>query len=234
MPAITIVGLGPGPVERLTKEAETHLLAADKIFFRISGHPAYEWLRERGKHLVCFDRMYTMQWSQPGEIYEFMVSALVKEAELRGTVTYALPGSPVFLEDTTRLLRERAGAGALQLRIVHGLSFLEEAFEQMNLDFQEGLQIVLPLSHVEPGRYTTKLPLLVCQIEAMSLPTDAPQEAWTMELLQRSYPPGHPVTLIWTNAPPDYRTRTLTLPLRNLAQECAGRKYYASLYVPPL
>jgi tetrapyrrole methylase family protein / MazG family protein len=96
MPTITIVGLGPGPLGWLTKEAESELLGAEKIFFRTSGHPAYEWLKERGKHVVCFDRLYTTAWTEPGEIYEFMVSALLKEAELRGKVTYALPGSPFF------------------------------------------------------------------------------------------------------------------------------------------
>jgi tetrapyrrole methylase family protein / MazG family protein len=234
MAAITIVGLGPGPVDRLTREAESELLAAEKIFFRTSGHPVYEWLRERNKHLVCFDRLYTTQWSRPGEIYEFMVSALLKEAQLQGKVTYALPGSPVFLEDTTRLLQERGKSAGIEIRLIHGLSFLEDAFEQSQVNFAEGLQIVLPLTHLEAGCFTTKLPMLVCQIEAKSMPTDEPQVARTVEFLLRAYPAEHPVTLIWTDGRPEYKTQTRIVKLEDLAHECEPAKYYASLYVPTL
>jgi tetrapyrrole methylase family protein / MazG family protein len=85
----TIVGLGPGPLGQLTKEAQTELLAADKVFFRTSGHPAYQWLEQRGKHVVCFDRPYTVPWKEGGDIYDFIVSALLKEAERANKVTYA-------------------------------------------------------------------------------------------------------------------------------------------------
>jgi uncharacterized protein YabN with tetrapyrrole methylase and pyrophosphatase domain len=218
----------------LTREAESELLAAEKIFFRTSGHPVYEWLRVRGKHLVCFDRLYTSQWNEPTEIYEFMVSALLREAELHGKVTYALPGSPVFLEDTTRILRERGAQAGVEIRIVHGLSFMEEAFRQLNLDFREGLQIVLPLTHLQTARYTTKLPLLVCQIEVLRLPTDEPRVELTMEWLLKAYPAEHAVTLIWTEGLPEYRTETQVMKLKDLAREYGKAKYFASLYVPAI
>ena len=234
MPTITIVGLGPGPLGLLTKEAESELLGSEKIFFRTSGHPAYEWLKERGKHVVCFDRLYATAWKEPGEIYEFIVSALLKEAELQGKVTYALPGSPVFLENTTGLLRERGAKAGVEIRVVHGLSFMEEAFAKLNLNFAEGLQILLPRTHLETGRFTTKLPLLVCQIEAMRVPTDEARVDLTMEWLLKAYPAGHEVTLIWTDGLPAYTTQTRVMVLKDLASEYGKAKYFASLYVPAL
>jgi tetrapyrrole methylase family protein / MazG family protein len=234
MNTITIVGLGPGPVAQLTKEAEAALLATEKVFFRTCAHPVHDWLVEQGKHAVCFDRLYSLPWKESGEVYEFMVSALLKEAELQGNVTYALPGSPVFLEDTTQLLRERASAAGVQVTLVHGLSFVEEALGQLNLDFAEGLQVVLPWTHLEPGRFTPKLALLVCQIEARRLPQDEPRVDLTMQWLCKAFPANHPVTLIWTDGLPDYRTQTLKLELQKLADEYGKTKYFASLYVPPL
>jgi hypothetical protein len=74
---ITIVGLGPGPVAQLTNEAEAVLLAADKIFFRTAWHCVHDWLNEKGKHVVCFDRLYGLPWKVPGEIYDFIVGAPV-------------------------------------------------------------------------------------------------------------------------------------------------------------
>ena len=234
MSRITVVGLGPGPLEQLTKEAESALLAADKVFFRTCSHPAYEWLKGMGKHVVCFDKLYALPWKESGEVYEFMVDALFKEAELRGGATYALPGSPVFLEDTTKLLRERGGALGVEVRVVHGLSFVEEALAQLNVDFEEGLQVVLPWTHLEPGRFTRRLALLVCQIEAQRVPEDEVRVDLTMKWLLEAFPPEHPVTLIWTDGMPEYRTQTRRVALKDLAKEYGDAKYFASLYVPPL
>jgi uncharacterized protein YabN with tetrapyrrole methylase and pyrophosphatase domain len=117
---------------------------------------------------------------------------------------------------------------------VHGLSFVERALEELNLDFQEGLQVVLPQTHLEPGRFTPKLALLVCQIEARRLPTDALRVDLTMEWLLRAFPADHAVTLIWTAGWPDYRTETLKIKLHHLARAYGESMYYASLYVPPL
>jgi len=232
MKTITIVGLGPGPLSLLTKQAEGELLAAEKIFFRTGAHPVYDWLKQQGKHVVSFDKLYESPWKNPGEVYEFMVSALLKELELSGKVTFALPGSPVFLEDTTRLLRERGKAAGATVRIVHGLSFVEEALSQLNLDFAEGLQVVLPWTHLESGRFTTKLNLLVCQIEAKRVPEDKPRVDLTMEWLLRAYPADHCVTVIWTDGPPEYGTRTQTFPLKDLAKEYGAERFFSSLFVP--
>lgn len=234
MNTITIVGLGPGPVAQLTKEAEVKLLAADKIFFRISAHPVYEWLKAAGKHVVCFDKLYSLDWKDGGDVYEFMVSALLKEAALKGRVTYAVPGSPVFLEDTTGLLRERAPTAGAEVRVVHGVSFVEEALSQLNIDFESGLQVVLPWKHLEPGRFTNELALLVCQIEAQRLPEDEVRVDLTADWLMRAFPPEHPATLIWTDGLPDYMTQIRPIQLKNLAREYGESKYFASLYVPAL
>ncbi|MGB2632859.1 MAG: SAM-dependent methyltransferase [Candidatus Acidiferrum sp.] len=105
MATITVVGTGPGPTAYLTKEAEAELLSANKVFFRTKAHPVYDWLNGLGKHLHSFDVLYTMRWANPEDIYEFMVAALFKEAELTGAAVYAVPGSADVLEDTTNLIR---------------------------------------------------------------------------------------------------------------------------------
>jgi tetrapyrrole methylase family protein/MazG family protein len=233
MATITVVGIGPGPISYLTKEAERELLLEDKVFFRTCAHPVYDWLHGLGKQLVCFDLLYTFAWTKPGEIYEFIVSALLKEAALRGKAIYGLPGSPVFLEDTTRLLRLRGAAEGVEIRVVHGLSFLELALAEVNCDCR-GLQIVLPLAHLQEGRYRKDLPLIVCQIEAGSLPLDKPRVDLTMKWLLERYPVDHSVTLIWTDGLPSYETQSKVMALKDLAREYGERKFFASLYVPPL
>src|ERR1700686_4869473 len=98
MRRIKVVGIGPGPTSYLTKEAEAELLGADKVFFRTGAHPVCEWLRSLGKDVLCFDLLYTTRWTEPGDIYDFMVSVLLNEATCRGEAVYAVPGSPDVLE----------------------------------------------------------------------------------------------------------------------------------------
>jgi hypothetical protein len=50
----------------------------------------------------------------------------------------------------------------------------------------------------------------------------------------RAFPPDHPVTLIWTDGSPDYKTQALAMELKNLVWEYGNAKYYSSLFVPPL
>lgn len=234
MARITVVGIGPEPVSCLTKEAEATLLGAQKIFFRLGSHPVYEWLRVLGKHLVCFDKLYATPWVQPGDVYEFMVSALLKEAVLTGEVVYTVPGSPDVLEATTNLIRSWAPKEGVEVRVLPGVSFLDEALAAINFDFSLGLQVVLPLTHLQHGLFTPRLALMVCQIEATTHSQEPPRVDLTMEFLLRSYPPQHPVTLLWTDGLPDYKTQTRVIALADLAREYGEVKFFASLYVPPL
>jgi tetrapyrrole methylase family protein / MazG family protein len=224
MARITVVGIGPGPLAWLTMEAERELRLADKVFFRTCAYPAYYWLRELGKELVCFDRLYILPWPDAGEMYKFMTAALLKEADIRGHAVYAIPGSPFVLEDTVRLLKLQGATAGVEIRIIHGMSFLGPALSVINHD-DTGLQIVLPRTHVQHGRFSPYLPLLVCQLEEPPL---------VMEWLLKTYPPNHAVTLIWTEGLPDYETRSKIIELRNLNQESGEAKYFESLYVPSL
>ena len=234
MTRITVVGVGPGATSYLTKEVEAELLCADKIFFRTGAHPVYEWLRSQGKHLVCFDKFYETRWANPGAIYEFMVAALFKEAALRGQAVYAVPGSPDVLEDTTNLIRVRGAKEGVEVRVLPGVSFLDQVLGEIRFDFSLGLQVVLPLTHLQRGLFNERLALMVCQIEARGNPLDRPRVDLTMELLLKAYPPEHAVTLLWTDGLPDYKTQSKSMALKDLAREYGEAKFFASLYVPPL
>lgn len=232
MASITVVGLGPGPLALMTKEAEQHLLAAEKVFFRTSAYPAYDWLAGLGKQLVAFDGFYSLAWPTSDEMYEFMVTALLKEADNKASVTYALPGSPSVLEDTTRKLRRRARDAGIDVKIVEGLSFVELALTAVDFDFSQGLQVVLPRAHLERGLFDPRLAMLVSQVDTRAHPTDPPRIDLTVDWLLAAYPPDHPVTLIWTSGLPEYETRHINLRLDQVvAAYGTGGYYYASLFV---
>jgi tetrapyrrole methylase family protein/MazG family protein len=227
MAKIKIVGLGPGPLSLLTKEAECELLHADKIFFRTASLPAYDWLRGLGKKVASFDRVYCFSWPSALDMYGFMVTALLKEAALRGGAIYALPGSPSVLEDTTRMLMIRGKEAGVDVEIVQGVSFIEPALAAINFDFSMGLQIILPRFHVRSGRFSKRLAMLVCQVDSQQVDHIA---RW----LLKTYPPEHLVTMIWTVGMPSYEMEHKPVALADLAREFGEGKYFASLLVPPV
>ena len=234
MPSISVVGLGPGPLSLLTKEAEHELVRAPKVFFRTSGYPAYDWLAGLGKTLVAFDGLYKFQWTDADAMYGFMVDALIQEATTTGSVVYAVPGDPNILEDTTTLLRTRGRAAGIEVKVVTGLSFVEVVLNAIEYDTAQGLQIVLPRRHLSAGLFSTRLAMLVCQIEAKIHPTDPPAVGQTVEWLLKAYPPNHLVILIWTPGLPAYDIEHKRLALGDLEREYGAGGYFASLLVPPL
>jgi uncharacterized protein YabN with tetrapyrrole methylase and pyrophosphatase domain len=119
-----------------------------------------------GKHFQSFDVLYTMRWANPADIYEFMVAALFKEAELTGTAVYAVPGSADVLEDTTNLIRVKGRKDGAQVKVISGVSFLALALAEINFDFTLELQLVLALPRLQRGLFTKYLGMNVCQIEA--------------------------------------------------------------------
>ena len=233
MATITIVGLGPGPLHLMTREAEHHLRAAAKVFMRTSAYPAHDWLRDLGKTLVCFDGLYRMKWAESADMYEFMATALLKEAANGGAVTYAVPGSPAVLEDTSLILQRRAAASGVTVRVIEGLSFIEPLLSAVGFDLARGLQIVLPWTHLEARRFSSELALLVCQIDARRHQNEPPRVDRTAEWLAAVYPADHDVTLLWASAPPEFAIEKMTVPLRDLTAAYGSGKLFASLFVPP-
>ena len=237
-PEILIIGTGPGPLSLLTREAEEELLAADKIFFRMSALPVYHWLKGLGKKLACFDTLYTIPQYSNSDIYQFIADALIHEALLRERAVYALPGHPLVFEDTTRLIKEKALEKDINVRIIAGLSFLELIYQELGIDPVNGLQVVSPAA-LESARAATSenLGLLIGLLGA---PTVDNQRHGTGNVdtvrtcLQKRYPSDHPVTLVWTTGLPNFVTHTKTFALEQLVHECGDCKFFASLYVPPI
>ena len=235
---IVIVGTGPGPLTLVTREAEEELLAADKIFFRMSALPIYQWLAERGKQLVCFDTLYSIPHCTGEDIYGFIADALLQEAIVRRRAVYALPGNPFVFESTTRLIRRRARERSVDVRAVAGISFLELLYKELAIDPMMGLQILSP-GALQPSRavYSEHLGVVIGLLGA-AVGCDPGSEIPDVERVSRwlleRYSPDHPVSLVWTTGMPDFATQSRTLTLENLVEACGECEFFASLYIPPV
>lgn len=75
---------------------------------------------------------------------------------------YAVPGSPDVLEETSNLIRVRGMKEGVEVKVLPGVSFLDQVLAEIEFDFSLGLQIVLPLTHLQQGLFNARLALMVC------------------------------------------------------------------------
>ncbi len=236
---IIVVGMGPGPVKYLTLEAYELLLDTEQVFFRFSGHPVHIYLKEQGKECLSFDYLYHQPGISYDRIYKTIDQALVKSAKLYGKVVYALPGNPYVFELTPKWLKTMAEEEGVSVRIVPGMSFLEELYVDLEVDPEAGLQILNACAFSYYGDYpfTEKLGLLIGQVGLPPglNPRDSTDNVRALtHCLLKKFPPDHSVTLIWSSGMPDYVNTQRTFPLAELPEQSGFTKILATLYVPPI
>ncbi len=143
LPRITVCGLGPGGAGAVTTATLDAIARSTVRFLRTTRHPT--------AHLVAgaasFDHLYEAADSFD-QVYAAIADALVAaatEAASPGpgegaSVLYAVPGSPLVLEDSVRRLR---ADGRVAVDLVPALSFLDEVWARLGVDpVDDGVRLV--------------------------------------------------------------------------------------------
>jgi tetrapyrrole methylase family protein/MazG family protein len=135
LPGVTVVGLGPGDARFVTTHVVDAIAATPVRFVRTSRHPS--------AHLVgdatSFDHVYDAA-DTFDHVYATIVDRLATAAAEHGHVLYAVPGSPLVLERTVRLLRADP---RIACTVLPAISFLDLAYERLGLDpVEAGLRLI--------------------------------------------------------------------------------------------
>jgi len=168
---ITVVGLGPAGAELITVESSQEIAAHSRRFVRTRRHPASRAVSGAVSFDYCYEQAETFE-----DVYEAICERLL-DACAQGDVLYAVPGSPMVLERTVELLRERcSSAGSahtgVELRILPAMSFLDLAWARLGIDpAQEGVRIVDGLRFAESAAGCSG-PLLVAHCHARWVMSD--------------------------------------------------------------
>ncbi len=225
MSGITLVGLGPGHPKFLTLEAWDLLRNADEVYVRTRQHPTLEALPATVR-VHSFDAVYE-QAETFEEVYETIVEKVLELGRRPQGVIYAVPGHPFVGEVTGRLLRERAEAQGLPLRVVEGMSFLEPVFRALGRDPLPHTAVVdaleLARRHVPP--FPPNVPAVVAQMYARHVASNVKLT------LMYHYPDTHPVYLVHRAGLPEETVRQV--PLYELDRD-PDIGLLTTLYVPPL
>ena len=135
-PVVTVVGLGPGDDRWVTLQTQSALAAAPVRFVRTRKHPSAHLV---GDDAVSFDDIYDDADSFD-DVYRTIVERLVESAHIHGGVLYAVPGSPLILERTVRLL---CADSRIDTRVLPAISFLDLAYERLGLDpVETGIRLI--------------------------------------------------------------------------------------------
>jgi tetrapyrrole methylase family protein / MazG family protein len=125
---LTIVGLGPGHIDDLSRRAWRTLENARTVYLRTEHHPSVPHLPQNARYMGLAD-------AQDG------VERVLETAKL-DDVVYAVPGDPLVGDTTvTRLIALATDAG-LTVRIVNGISFVEPALKLLGVSALDGLQVL--------------------------------------------------------------------------------------------
>lgn len=227
---ITLLGLGPGDPELLTRQAWQILLEAGQqgvpeVYLRTQQHPVVAGLPS-GLVIHSFDDLYKQEGSFNGAYVQIVEKILELGRRPQGVI-YALPGHPFVAEATAPEIAHRARQEGLPLRIVEGLSFLEPLVSALGIDPFRHIALVDALQlaglHVPP--FPTTAPAIVAQIYS-------PQVASDLKLiLMALYPDEHPVTLV--HGAGTRQPVVESMPLHQIDRS-AHIGMLTALYLPPL
>ena len=192
---LTILGLGPGDPNHLTREAWDILCAAREIHLRTRKHPTVAGLPG---HLILhnFDSFYE-SGAAFEEVYARITDAVITAAQ-EGDVIYAVPGHPLVGEATVHAILARAKTAHIATRIVSGLSFIEPTLEAVaqhatiSVDPLDGLQIndALELAALHHPSLNPDKPALIAQVYSRAIASDVKLT------LMNQYAPEHPIWIV--------------------------------------
>lgn len=225
MSGITLLGLGPGNPEQLTREAWEILSSTEEVWLRTRQHPTVAVL-PASVVLHSFDELYENGESFD-QVYEAIVEKVLELGRRPKGVVYAVPGHPFVVETTCPKIARLAREEGLALRIIEGLSFLEPTFSALGLDPHPRLTLfdAMELSTAHVPAFPPDAPVLIAQIYSRLVASEAKMT------LNAVYPDGHLVRLVHAAGTKEERVEDVRLYEIDRSEHIG---LLTSLYVPPL
>ncbi len=222
MTTITIVGLGPGPADDLSRRAWRILMQADTVYLRTERHPCVPDL-PAGPRYINFDEVYERAESFDA-VYDAITQVLLTAAQSTNVV-YAVPGDPSIAESTTQRVRAAAAAAGVGVQIISGISFIEPTLALVAADGIERLQIhdAVELAAMHHPPINPDAPALIGQVYSQQVASDLKLT------LMNEYPDELPVKLV--HAAGTAQALVEDLPLYAIDRS-AHISHMTALYVP--
>ena len=126
LPRIEIVGLGPSADDYITDHTRQRIAAHQHRFLRTAQHPSAHLVVDA----ITFDERYETSGTFD-DVYIGIAEDLIAAAIQHGEILYAVPGSPLILERTVRLLMSD---DRIECIVNPAMGFLEIAWSRLGID----------------------------------------------------------------------------------------------------
>ena len=126
LPRIEIIGLGPSADEYITDHTRQRIAAHQHRFLRTAQHPSAHLVVDA----ITFDERYETSGTFD-DVYIGIAEDLIAAAIQHGEILYAVPGSPLILERTVRLLMSD---DRIECIVNPAMGFLEIAWARLGID----------------------------------------------------------------------------------------------------
>jgi tetrapyrrole methylase family protein/MazG family protein len=223
-PVLTLVGLGPGQADDITRRAWRALESARIVFLRTARHPCVPDL-PAGPEYRPLDALYAAH-DRFEDVYTAIVAAVLAEAP-HGGVVYAVPGDPAVGEAAVLRLRQAAPALGIEVQLVHGLSYLEPSFAALEHDPMNGVYLgdALDVARAHHPPFPPDAPALLAQMYDRQIASDLKLT------LMNQYPPEHEVVVVHAAGMPDAVYERVPLYALDRDDRAA---HLTSVYIPPI
>ncbi|MGZ1884574.1 SAM-dependent methyltransferase, partial [Staphylococcus argenteus] len=203
---ITIVGLGNYDIDDLPLGIYKFLKAQDIVYARTIDHPVVQSLKDE-LAFESFDHVYEKH-DQFEDVYDEIVEKLVALSSEKDIV-YAVPGHPRVAETTTVKLQAFADNHAnINVEILGGKSFIDDVFEAVNIDPNDGFTL-LDATSLQEVTLNVRTHTLITQVYSAMVAADL-----KITLMER-YPDDYPVQIV-TGAHSNGAENVVTCPLYEL------------------
>lgn len=223
MSQISIVGLGPGAFGQLTIETLELLQNENKNYFRTKIHPVVEELEKRGINYCSFDALYE-SCDCFEEVYENIAAQLVQKAQAGESLIYAVPGNPLFGEQSVVNLMQKCQEEGISYQVYSGVSFVDISMTALKEDPVDGLKIIdaFEINEQIPDKAMGNL---VTQVFSRHMASEVKL------FLLDYYPDDYPVVLL-INAGIPGQECIKRVPLCEM-DWCEEINHLTTLYIPP-
>ncbi|WP_088824649.1 MazG nucleotide pyrophosphohydrolase domain-containing protein [Staphylococcus argenteus] len=221
---ITIVGLGNYDIDDLPLGIYKFLKAQDIVYARTIDHPVVQSLKDE-LAFESFDHVYEKH-DQFEDVYDEIVEKLVALSSEKDIV-YAVPGHPRVAETTTVKLQAFADNHAnINVEILGGKSFIDDVFEAVNIDPNDGFTL-LDATSLQEVTLNVRTHTLITQVYTAMVAADL-----KITLMER-YPDDYPVQIV-TGAHSNGAENVVTCPLYELDHDEKAFNNLTSVFIPKI
>ncbi|HDY9435999.1 TPA: nucleotide pyrophosphohydrolase [Staphylococcus argenteus] len=221
---ITIVGLGNYDIDDLPLGIYKFLKAQDIVYARTIDHPVVQSLKDE-LAFESFDHVYEKH-DQFEDVYDEIVEKLVARSSEKDIV-YAVPGHPRVAETTTVKLQAFADNHAnINVEILGGKSFIDDVFEAVNIDPNDGFTL-LDATSLQEVTLNVRTHTLITQVYSAMVAADL-----KITLMER-YPDDYPVQIV-TGAHSNGAENVVTCPLYELDHDEKAFNNLTSVFIPKI